>query len=72
VEGDEALLNRISLIPVSSKKFPQVNSVESALFVKWLTDPAKGQKIVEEFGKDRFGAPLFFPDSREWKARPAK
>jgi len=72
VEGDEALLNRISLIPVSSKKFPQVNSEESALFVKWLTDPAKGQKIVEEFGKDRFGAPLFFPDSREWKARPAK
>jgi tungstate transport system substrate-binding protein len=72
VEGDEALLNRISLIPVSTKKFPHVNGEESALFAKWLTDPAKGQKIVAEFGKDRFGAALFFPDSREWKAQAVK
>ncbi|NVN93439.1 MAG: substrate-binding domain-containing protein [Desulfuromonadales bacterium] len=72
VEGDEALLNRISLIPVNAKKFPRVNGEESARFVKWLTDPAKGQKIVAEFGKDRFGAPLFFPDSREWKAQSVK
>jgi tungstate transport system substrate-binding protein len=66
VEGDEALLNRISLIPVSQQKFPRVNSVDVALFVQWLTSPTKGQKIISEFGKDRFGAPLFFPDSREW------
>jgi tungstate transport system substrate-binding protein len=67
VEGDESLLNRISLIPVSNKKFPLVNQEDVALFVNWLTSPAKGQKIVSEFGKDRFGAPLFFPDSKEWK-----
>jgi tungstate transport system substrate-binding protein len=66
VEGDETLLNRISLIPVSNKKFPQVNHEDAALFVRWLTSPAKGQKIVAEFGKERFGAALFFPDSREW------
>jgi tungstate transport system substrate-binding protein len=72
VEGDEALLNRISLIPVSTKKYPKVNGEESLLFVKWLCDPAKGQKIVAEFGKDRFGAALFFPDSREWKAQAVK
>jgi tungstate transport system substrate-binding protein len=66
VEGDEALLNRISLIPVSQKKFPQVNSEDVALFVNWLSSPAKGQKIVAEFGKERFGAALFFPDSKEW------
>lgn len=67
VEGDEALLNRISLIPVSQNKFPQVNHEDVARFVRWLTSPAKGQKVVSEFGKDRFGAALFFPDSREWK-----
>ncbi len=72
VEGDEALLNRISLIPVSSKKFPQVNHEDVARFAAWLTSPAKGQKIVAEFGKERFGAPLFFPDSREWREQTAK
>jgi tungstate transport system substrate-binding protein len=69
VEGDEALLNRISLIPVSQKKFPSINSEDGALFVKWLSAPSKGQKIVAEFGKERFGAALFFPDSREWNAQ---
>jgi tungstate transport system substrate-binding protein len=67
VEGDEVLLNRISLVPVNPKKFPQVNREDVDLFVRWLTSPAKGQKVVAEYGKERFGAPLFFPDSREWK-----
>ena len=66
VEGDEALLNRISLIPVNQNKFPKVNGEEAKLFANWLTSPTKGQKIVAEFGKDRFGAALFFPDSKEW------
>ncbi|MDD2852788.1 MAG: substrate-binding domain-containing protein [Desulfuromonadaceae bacterium] len=72
VEGDEALLNRISLIPVSQKKFPKVNSVDSAAFVSWLTNPSKGQKIIAEFGVDRFGAQLFFPDSKEWHTKHDK
>ena len=66
VEGDEALLNRISLIPVNQNKFPHVNQEDVTLFVRWLVSPTKGQKIVAEFGKDRFGAALFFPDSKEW------
>jgi tungstate transport system substrate-binding protein len=66
VEGDDVLLNRISLIPVSNKKFPLVNHEDVKLFVNWLVAPAKGQKIVSEFGKERFGAALFFPDSKEW------
>jgi tungstate transport system substrate-binding protein len=72
VEGDEALLNRISLIPVNPQKFPQVNHEDVTLLVRWLTSPSKGQKIVAEFGRERFGAPLFFPDSREWRAQAAK
>jgi len=72
VEGDEALLNRISLIPVSQKKFPAVNSQDTAAFVAWLTAPDKGQKIIAGFGVERFGGPLFFPDSREWHVRKTK
>ncbi len=66
VEGDEDLLNRISLIPVNQNKFPHVNQEDVTLFVRWLVSPTKGQKIVAEFGKERFGAALFFPDSKEW------
>lgn len=68
VEGDEALLNRISLIPVSPQKFPRTNRNDTQRFVAWLTAPDKGQRIISEFGKEKYGSPLFFPDSREWRA----
>ena len=67
VEKDEALLNFISLIPVSPQKFPKANYAESVRFVQWLTSPEKGQKIIKDFGKDKYGSPLFFPNSKEWK-----
>jgi tungstate transport system substrate-binding protein len=67
VEKDKALLNYISLIPVNPKKFPKANYKDTMIFVKWLTSPDKGQKIIENFGKDKYGSPLFFPDSKEWK-----
>jgi len=72
VEKDEALLNYISLIPVNPKKFPRVNHADTMTFVKWLTDPAKGQKIIADFGKDKYGAPLFFANSKEWQAAQKK
>jgi tungstate transport system substrate-binding protein len=67
VEGDEALLNYISLIPVNPKKFPKANYDDVMVFVKWMTSPKKGQKIVRDFGKDKYGSPLFFPNSKEWR-----
>jgi tungstate transport system substrate-binding protein len=67
VEGDEALLNFISLIPVNPSKFPKVNAKDTKKFVQWLTAPEKGQKIIRDFGKDKYGSPLFFPDSDAWK-----
>ncbi len=69
VEKDEALLNFISLIPVNPKKFPTVNYEAAMIFVKWLTSPEKGQLLVRDFGKDKYGSPLFFPNSTEWKIR---
>ena len=56
VEGDEALLNFMSLIPVNPKKFPKVNYEDAMVFVKWLTLPEKGQKIIRDFGKDKYGS----------------
>jgi tungstate transport system substrate-binding protein len=67
VENDPVLLNFISLIPVNPQKFPRVNHEEVKTFLQWLTDPGKGQKIVEEFGKDKYGSPLFFPNSKAWR-----
>jgi tungstate transport system substrate-binding protein len=72
VEKDDALLNHITLIPVNQKKFSRVNYQDAMAFVRWLTTPAKGQKIIEEFGKEKYGAPLFFPDSDEWRAAHSK
>ncbi len=67
VENDEALLNYISLIPVNEKKFFKINAKDTTTFVKWLTSPQKGQLIIRDFGKDKYGAPLFFPNSKEWQ-----
>jgi len=66
VEGDDALLNYISVIPVNQKKFPRVNAKDVKIFIAWLTSPEKGQKIIRDFGKDKYGSPLFFPNSTEW------
>jgi tungstate transport system substrate-binding protein len=67
VEKDEALLNYMTLIPVNPQKFPKVNYADVMVFVKWLTSPKKGQQIIKDFGKDKYGSPLFFPNSKEWR-----
>ena len=69
VEKDEVLLNFISLIPVNPKKFPKVNYADTMQFVHWLTSPEKGQTIIADFGKDKYGAPLFFANSKEWREK---
>ena len=72
VEGDEAMLNYISLIPVNQKKFKTVNATDTMRFVNWLTDPQKGQLIIRDFGKEKYGAPLFFPNSEAWQKAHGK
>jgi tungstate transport system substrate-binding protein len=68
VEKDEALLNYMTLIPVNPQKFARVNCEDAMVFVKWLTSPKKGQQIIKDFGKDKYGSPLFFPNSKEWRS----
>jgi len=66
VEKDEALLNYITLIPVNPQKLPKANYADTERFVNWLTDPEKGQLIIRDFGRDKYGSPLFFPNSDAW------
>ena len=66
VERDEILLNNMSVIPVNPTKFPQVHYQEAMQFVEWLQS-REAQMIIRDFGKDKFGEPLFFPNSPEGK-----
>jgi tungstate transport system substrate-binding protein len=36
-------------------------------FIRCLTAPGKGQKIIAGFGKGKFPEPLFYPDSIEYR-----
>lgn len=67
VENDELLLNYITLIPVNPQKSPNINAEGANAFIQWLVSE-EGQKIVKEFGKDKYGEPLFFPNSPAGKA----
>jgi tungstate transport system substrate-binding protein len=72
VENDEAMLNFMSLIPINQVKFPRANAAAAMQFVAWATNPEKGQMIIRDFGKDQYGAPMFFPNSDAWRNKIAK
>ncbi len=72
VENDEAMLNFMSVIPVNPAKFWRVNGTGAMQFINWLTAVDKGQKIIRDFGKDQYGAPLFFPNSDAWRKSKGK
>jgi tungstate transport system substrate-binding protein len=66
VERDEVLLNYMTLIPVNSAQFSQVNHQGALQFIEWLQGK-EAQIIIRDFGKDKYGEPLFFPNSPEGK-----
>ncbi len=72
VENDEAMLNFMSLIPVNQQKFPRANRAGAMQFIGWVTAPDKGQLIIRDFGKDKYGEPLFFPNSEAWRKSQGK
>jgi tungstate transport system substrate-binding protein len=59
-EGDPALFNPYGIIVINPAKHPNVNYVLAMAYIGWVTSP-EGQGIIREFGKDRFGQPLFIP-----------
>ena len=65
--GSPDLINRYSLILVNPDRFPKVNAVGGrALFDFLLSSESKN--IIENFGREKFGQQLFYPDAR--KPRP--
>lgn len=62
VEGDAALLNVYHVITVNPEKWPKSNYDGAIAFAKFMTDPAT-QTVIGDFGVDKFGQPLFFPDA---------
>jgi tungstate transport system substrate-binding protein len=59
-EGDPDLFNPYGIMAVNPAKHPQANYVLAMAYIGWVTCP-EGQKIIREFGKEKFGQPLFIP-----------
>lgn len=62
VEGDPSLLNVYHAMTVNPEKWPKVNEEGAKSWVDFLTRPDT-QEIIGEFGVEKFGQPLFFPDA---------
>ena len=62
VEGDTSLLNVYHVITINQTKWPQVNYNGALAFANFMIDAAT-QKVISEFGVDKFGQPLFYPDA---------
>jgi tungstate transport system substrate-binding protein len=62
VEGDAVLLNVYHVITVNPEKWPKVNVEGAKVFLQFITSP-ETQKMIGEFGVDKYGQPLFFPDA---------
>ena len=65
---DDALLNPYGVIPVNPDKSDAINYDLAVKFVEWLTS-VETQQAISEFGVDKFGQPLFYPDSEPWHNR---
>jgi tungstate transport system substrate-binding protein len=61
-EGDPGLLNVYHVIEMTTSAGARVQEDGGAAFADWITSPATQQRIGD-FGRDRYGQPLFFPDA---------
>lgn len=60
VTAGKDLLNVYTAIPVNPQKFPKTNIDAANNFVNFLVSP-EGQAIIGNYGKDKYGQPLFSP-----------
>jgi tungstate transport system substrate-binding protein len=60
VERDERLLNVYHVIAVNGQQFPTVNAAGAQAFIDFLLS-ADTQRFIGEFGRDKYGQPLFTP-----------
>lgn len=62
VEGDNALLNVYHVITVNPEKWDKVNYDGALAFLNFMI-ASSTQEVIEKFGVDKFGQPLFYPDA---------
>ncbi|MCM3621665.1 extracellular solute-binding protein [Brevibacillus borstelensis] len=60
MQGDQSLLNPYGIIKVKSTSKPD----EAMQFIQFFTGE-EGQKIIGEFGKDKYGKGLFVPSAKK-------
>jgi tungstate transport system substrate-binding protein len=67
-EGAPVLRNPYAVITVNPQRFPHTNSEGAGALVGYLFSPA-AQRLIAEFGKDRYGQPLFhvYPPAKDAK-----
>ncbi|MBM3134926.1 MAG: hypothetical protein FJZ89_06515 [Chloroflexi bacterium] len=65
--SDQSLLNPYGVIAVNPARYPSVKFALAQKFSAWLTS-VETQKLIGQYGVARFGQPLFYPDSAEYKA----
>jgi tungstate transport system substrate-binding protein len=70
VENDSILLNYIASIQVNPAQFPNVNAKGAKAFIDWLCGD-EAQTIIKNFEVQKYGEPLFFPNSDEWNKKNA-
>lgn len=61
-EGDKDLFNPYGIMAVNPAKVPSANYVLAMAYIGWVTSQ-EGQKIIREFGVEKFGQPLFIPQA---------
>ncbi|MCJ7547563.1 MAG: substrate-binding domain-containing protein [Deltaproteobacteria bacterium] len=61
-EGDPTLFNPYGIIAVNPARHPSVNYIMAMALIGWVSSP-EGQRIIADFGKGKYGAPLFYPDA---------
>ena len=62
VEGDEILLNVYHVMTVNPDNWDNINYEGALAFANFMTSD-ETQALIKEFGIDKFGQPLFFPDA---------
>ncbi|MGB9885756.1 MAG: substrate-binding domain-containing protein [Moorellales bacterium] len=63
-QGDPLLLNIYHVAQVNPERFPNldINAEGAKAFVEFMVSP-EGQELIGQFGKDKYGEPLFVPDA---------
>jgi tungstate transport system substrate-binding protein len=61
-EGDPGLLNVYHVIEMTTKAGDRVQPDGARAFADWIVAPP-AQRLIGEFGRAKFGQPLFTPDA---------